>query len=60
MMEMFAPVLLALLFILFGLSQRGRSTGGCAGCTGAGECQGKGTSGCEASGQENEASDDRS
>jgi hypothetical protein len=41
MMELLAPVLLALLFILFGLSHRGRSPGGCAGCTGEGECKGK-------------------
>ncbi len=41
MMEWIAPVLLGLLFILFGLSQRGRSAGGCGACTGEGTCEGK-------------------
>jgi hypothetical protein len=41
MMEILAPALLALLFIVFGLTQRGRSSGGCAGCPGDGACEGK-------------------
>jgi hypothetical protein len=39
MMELLAPALLALLFILFGLSQRGRSPGGCAACAGEDGCK---------------------
>jgi hypothetical protein len=39
MMELVAPLLLAALFILFGLSYRGR--GGCGGCSGSGECHGQ-------------------
>ncbi len=39
MMEVFAPALLALLFIVFGLSQRGRSSGGCAACAGEDGCK---------------------
>jgi hypothetical protein len=39
MMELLAPLLLAGLFIVFGLFYRGR--GGCAGCAGKGACQGQ-------------------
>ena len=46
MTELLAPALLALLFILFGLSHRGRPAGGCAACTGAGECEGKASGSC--------------
>jgi len=38
-MELLAPALLALLFIVFGLSQRGRSPGGCAACAGEDGCK---------------------
>jgi hypothetical protein len=40
-MEMLAPALLALLFILFGLSGRGRSSSGCAACAGEDGCEKK-------------------
>ena len=40
MMELLAPGLVALLFILYGLSQRERSTGGCAICTDTSKCDG--------------------
>jgi hypothetical protein len=41
-MEILAPLLLAVLFIVFGLSQRGRSGGGgCGACTGGMACRGK-------------------
>ncbi len=45
-MEWLAPALLALLFILFGLSQRGRGAGSCAACTNEGDCEGKSSGGC--------------
>lgn len=35
-MELLAPLLLALLFVVFGLSYRHR--GGCASCPGKGDC----------------------
>ena len=38
MMELLAPLLLAALFIVFGLSYRGR--GGCDVCPGRGRCHG--------------------
>ncbi len=41
MMELLAPILLALLFVVFGLSHRGRSPGRCAACTGTGDCKPK-------------------
>jgi hypothetical protein len=50
MMEVLAPALLALLFILYGLSQRGRSPGSCAGCTGEGKCQESVGRGCKEAG----------
>ncbi len=46
-MEWLAPLLLAALFVVFGLSQKGRSSGGCASCSGDGECAGKANRGCE-------------
>ncbi len=49
MMEWFAPLLLALLFVVFGLSQKGRSSGGCASCKSQGECAGEATPGCKES-----------
>ena len=52
MMELLAPVLLALLFVLFGLSHRGRSPGGCAACTHEAECEGRAVRGCAKSGAE--------
>jgi hypothetical protein len=39
LMEFIAPLLLAILFIVFGLSYR--SGGGCDGCTGRGGCHGQ-------------------
>lgn len=50
MMEWLAPVaLVALLFILFGLSHRGRSHAGCGACTGEDDCGGKESRDCEKS-----------
>jgi hypothetical protein len=39
-MEFVAPLALAVLFIVFGLSYRGR--GGCDACSGRGQCHGEG------------------
>jgi hypothetical protein len=47
MMEWLTPALLAFLFILFGLSRRGRTQGGCGACTEPGLCQGKAHRDCK-------------
>ena len=41
-MEIIAPLVLALLFVVFGLSNRGTQSMRCDGCTGTGECQASG------------------
>jgi len=41
-MELIAPFVLALLFIVFGLSHRGNRGMRCDGCPGTGDCQGVG------------------
>lgn len=46
LMQLLAPALLAALFVLFGLSHRGRAPGSCGSCTNG--CEKKaGATGCE-------------
>jgi hypothetical protein len=49
-MEWLAPVLLAFLFVVFGLSRKGRTSGRCAGCAEDAICQGKANPDCKQSG----------